>query len=228
MDTVSAPRFQELSPDILRRIETVSNRMPRLYSYPIAAVRHFFWQRLRVIYGNIVRTVPRRDVCIDFGCGTGVFLPSLSKLFRQVQAIDIEATEAQCILDVCQLRNVALINADIYKLDEGTKVEPADAIVAADVLEHFRDLEVPARRLREWLKDDGCLFTSGPSENIFTRGCRKIAGWQKPWDHYHTGYEVEEFLGRHGFVRLSGRHVYRLMPMYIVSIWKKDGGAAGT
>jgi predicted TPR repeat methyltransferase len=217
-------KFEEIPPEILRQIATVSVRMPRLYFYPIRFVRKFFWARLKAIHRSLMKTVPQRRVAIDFGCGSGVFLPTLANAFDLVQGIDIEANEPNEIVNAYKLENVRLINADIYNLND-TEIERADAIVAADVLEHFKELEVPIRRLHEWLKDDGYLFTSGPSENILTRLGRILGGIEKPWDHYHTGYEVEQFLEQHGFQRISSsHHVYRVMPMYILSVWKKTAG----
>jgi SAM-dependent methyltransferase len=217
-------QFEEIPPDILRKIATVSVRMPRLYFYPIRFVRKFFWARLKAIHRSMVKTVPHRRVAIDFGCGSGVFLPTLANTFDLVQGIDIEANEAKEIVSAYQLQNVRLINADIYNLHDA-QIEKADAIVAADVLEHFKDLEAPIRRLHEWLKDDGYLFTSGPSENILTKTGRILGRIEKPWDHYHTGYEVEQFLEQHGFQRASpSYHVYSVMPMYILSVWKKMAG----
>jgi predicted TPR repeat methyltransferase len=218
--------FEVVPPALLRKIAAESPvtdkvRTPRLYSHPIAFVRRWFWARLRVIHQSIVHTVPApRRVAIDFGCGGGVFLPALANTCELVQGIDIAASEAERLIRHYGLTNVRLIDADIYNMDN-TRIEPADIIVAADVLEHFEDLGPPARRLRDWLKDDGYLFTSGPSENFLTRLGRALGGIQKPWDHYHTGYEVEAFLESHGFEKLQSRHVYRLLPMYILSVWKK-------
>jgi 2-polyprenyl-3-methyl-5-hydroxy-6-metoxy-1,4-benzoquinol methylase len=176
---------------------------------------------LKAIHRSILKHVPTRNVCIDFGCGSGVFLPTLARTFETVQGIDIEAFEARQIVDTCRLENVRLIDVDIYRA-EGAEIQKADAIVAADVLEHFKELETPVKRLHDWLKDDGLLFTSGPSENLFTILGRKLGGIEKPWDHYHTGYEVEEFLESHGFRRIApAKHVYRAMPMYILSVWRK-------
>jgi len=221
-------QFEEIPPETLRQIATVSVRMPRLYFYPIRFVRKFFWARLKAIHRSMLKTVPQRRVAIDFGCGSGVFLPTLANTFELVQGIDIEANEAKEIVNAYKLENVRLLNADIYNLNDA-EIEKADAIVAADVLEHFKELDVPIRRLYEWLKDDGYLFTSGPSENILTRWGRILGRIQKPWDHYHTGYEVEQFLEQHGFQRTSSSyHVYRIMPMYILSVWKKTAGSPET
>ena len=192
-----------------------------MYAHPIPFVRDFFWARLKRIHRNILATAPSRDIVLDFGCGSGVFLPTLCRTFRVVQAVDIEAEEAQGIKAIYNLENLRLVSVDVNQ-PTPLNLQPADVIVAADVLEHFKDLAPPVGRLHEWLKDDGFLYTSGPSENFFTWAGRKLGRMEKPWDHYHTGYEVEDYLARHGFVRLSSCHVYAWMPMYVVSIWKKS------
>lgn len=222
----TSPHFEMVPAEVLRAMEADSpcegnQRTPRLYSHRIGFVRRWFWARLRAIHANILNTVPApRRVAIDFGCGGGVFLPTLSNTCELVQGIDLAAYEAQLMVQHYNLANVRLINADIYSL-ENPGVEPADIVVAADVLEHFKDLSVPAKRIRDWLKDDGYLFTSGPSENFMTKLGRILGGMQKPWDHYHTGYEVDDFLESHGFRKIYSRHVYRVLPMYILSVWKK-------
>ena len=223
MSSESSAHFEVVPADILREIAGDSFRTPRLYSHPIGFVRRWFWARLRVIHQTILQTLPApRRVVIDFGCGGGVFLPTLANTFEIVQGIDIVACEAERLVQRYKLENVRLIDADIYDLDD-SRVESADAVIAADVLEHFEDLTVPARRLSDWLRDDGYLFTSGPSENLLTRLGRTAGGMEKPPDHYHTGYEVEDFLESHGFQKLRSCHVYRLLPMYVLSVWKKSG-----
>ncbi len=111
-------KFEEIPPEILRQIATVSVRMPRLYFYPIRFVRKFFWARLKAIHRSMLKTVPQRRVAIDFGCGSGVFLPTLANTFDLVQGIDIEAHEAKEIVNAYKLQNVRLINADIYNLND--------------------------------------------------------------------------------------------------------------
>jgi hypothetical protein len=49
---------------------------------------------------------------------------------------------------------------------------------------------------------------------------------EKPFDHYHTGFQVEDYLAENGFLKVSSCFVRSWMPMYIVSVWKKRHGAA--
>src|SRR5260370_4587420 len=138
----------------------------------------------------------RKRECLDFGCGSGIFLPTLTNMFPSVTGIDIETEEAKQIIDRYDLR-VRLVNADIYKEDLPPK--SFDVISAADVLEHFSELGPPVSKIREWLKDDGLLFTSLPTENAFTRAGRVVGSYEKPWSHYLTGFEGEAFIGKVAF-----------------------------
>jgi ubiquinone/menaquinone biosynthesis C-methylase UbiE len=119
------------------------------------------------------------------------------------------------------LENVEIVQGDVEQLDFSKS--PFDAVVAADVLEHFRDLNVPVVALRRWLKPEGLLFTSLPTENWPYVVLRKVFGIEKPWDHYHTGYEVEAFLTANGFERVRTRCVplyAPVVPLFLVSAWR--------
>ena len=212
------PQFVSIPPGVLKEHATESSRMPKLYYHPNFLAREFFWLRLRYLSRYMQKYASDKRECLDFGCGTGVFLPTLAKLFPSVTGIDIETEEAKQIVDRYRLP-VRLMNADIYKEDLPPK--SFDVISAADVLEHFSELEPPVTKIREWLKDDGLLFTSLPTENAFTRACRVVGSYEKPWDHYHTGYEVETFIRKMGFRAIHRATVIPIFPLYLVAVWRK-------
>lgn len=213
------PHFVEIPPDTLRQFATVSDRMPKLYYHPNVLARKFFWLRLRYLSRYMQQYASGKRECLDFGCGTGIFLPTLTRLFPSVTGVDIETKESTQVIDLYKLP-VKLIDADIYQHELAEK--QYDVIVAADVLEHFKDLGPPVTKIRRWLKDDGLLFTSLPTENLFTRGCRVLGSYEKPWDHYHTGYEVEAFIRSQGFKAVRTSLVMPVFPLYIVSVWRKS------
>lgn len=212
--------FIEIPAPLLQTFATESNRMPKLYYHPNWIARKFFWQRLKVLHRFLSEYPVHRDSCLDFGSGSGVFLPTLASEFASVTGVDIETVEASRILDHYKLPNVTLVNADIYTATEFGP-EMFDVVTAPDVLEHFKDLETPVARIRTWLKSDGFLFTSLPTENWTTRSARVVGKYEKPWDHYHTGYEVEEFLRTHGFRQIHRSRLFTLFPMYLTSVWQK-------
>jgi predicted TPR repeat methyltransferase len=218
--------FVEIPAEFLASIATDSERIPTLYYTGNAPSRRVFWQRLRSLHG-LARRHGRHTSCLDFGGGGGVFLPSLAGLFDRVVSIDLETAEAQRVVERYALRNVRLVRADATtaELDEA----PFDVIVAADVLEHFRDLTPPVAALRRWLRDDGVLLTSLPSENWVYVLLRRLFDVEKPPDHHHTGAEVERFLADHGFRRVRRRFVplgLPVAPLYLVSAWRRREEAA--
>jgi 2-polyprenyl-3-methyl-5-hydroxy-6-metoxy-1,4-benzoquinol methylase len=188
-------------------------------------MRRVFWQRLRVLNYLMNRHLTRRKSCLDFGGGSGVMLPTLSRKVDRLTLVDLEARQARLVQERFELKNVDIIQGDIAELDFCQR--PFDGVVAADVLEHFQDLRLPVQTLRNWLQPDGRLFTSLPTENWVYVGLRKVFGVEKPWDHYHTGYEVEAFLAANGFEKVQTIHVpftLPLAPLFLVSAWKlKDG-----
>jgi 2-polyprenyl-3-methyl-5-hydroxy-6-metoxy-1,4-benzoquinol methylase len=164
-----------------------------------------------------------RETCLDFGGGAGVFLPTLAKKFRDVTLVDLEADQAELVKSRYKLVNVTITKSDIAALDFARS--PFDVAVAADVLEHFRDLAFPIRTLKAWLKPGGLLFTSLPTENYVYVFLRKVFGVEKPWDHYHTAYEVEEQLSRNGFRKITTSCIpfhLPITPLFLITAWRRE------
>jgi predicted TPR repeat methyltransferase len=191
-----------------------------LYFSSNPLIRTIFWKRLKILYELIDQASHAKHHAVDFGGGNGVFLPSLAQLFERVTCIDLDTKRASQMAGVLHLHNTTFLSEHID--DTLGRQEPVDAIVAADVLEHFKDLAQPVSSITRWLKHDGFLYTSLPTENYFYTVLRTIFHVTKPADHYHSGSEVEEFLSRHGFRLLKRRYLpLRLFPLFLVSAWEK-------
>ena len=153
----------------------------------------------------------------------GVLLPTLSHSFRRVVLVDLEARQAGLVQKKYGLSNVEIFQADAASLD--FSAAPFDAAVAADVLEHFQDLSLPLNLLRRWIRPGGMLFTSLPTENGFYVFLRKVFKVEKPWDHFHTGEEVEAHLRRSGFKRITTSCVplhVRIAPLFLITAWRRE------
>ena len=149
-------------------------------------------------------------------------LPTLAAGFDHVRLIDRRIEQASELCEAMGLDNVELVSADIGSFDFAAG--SFDAIVAADVLEHFQSLELPLNKIHHWLADDGLLFTSLPTENVFYRGLRRVFRKQKPPDHYHSASDVENALGRLGFRKRMGIYhplVIPAFPLFRISAWEK-------
>lgn len=217
-------RFIETSPAFLAEIATGGDRIPTLYYAGNRLLRRMFWQRLHLLNWLIGRHAPRRQTCLDFGGGAGVMLPTLAQRFERVCLVDLQTAEATQLVRHHRLTNVDLVGGDIAAVE--LPIARFDAIVAADVLEHFRELDLPLQALSRWLAPGGVLFTSLPTENWVYVLLRRVFGIEKPADHYHTGYEVEARLRAHGFRRVAGVTaplVVPLAPLFLISAWRHEG-----
>jgi 2-polyprenyl-3-methyl-5-hydroxy-6-metoxy-1,4-benzoquinol methylase len=204
-------------------LEQVYQNHPKtiLYFSKNPVVREIFWRRLKTLYKLMDHANHSKDDALDFGGGNGVFLPSLSRLFNHVTCIDLDTQRASKIAALFDLKNVKMISGDLN--NESLLEKPVNVVVAADVLEHFKDLSRPVRSITRFLKDGGFLYTSLPSENRIYVLLRKIFKLKKPVDHYHSGVEVEKFLSSNGFQQLRRRYIpFRFFPLFLVSEWKKN------
>jgi predicted TPR repeat methyltransferase len=191
-----------------------------LYFSKNPVVREIFWRRLKTLYKLMDHANHSKDHALDFGGGNGVFLPSLSQLFNHVVCIDLDTQRASKIVATFDLKNVKLLTGDLN--NESLLEKPMDAIVAADVLEHFKDLSRPVRSISHFLKDGGFLYTSLPTENFIYVLLRKIFSIKKPVDHYHSAHEVEKYLSLNGFDQVRRKYIpFRIFPLFRVSQWKK-------
>lgn len=216
-------RLIQIPAEYLAAIAEGSDRIPRLYYARNRILRRMFWERLYCLNRLMQRVAHPAESCLDFGGGSGVFLPTLAQHYRTVTLLDLEARQARQVAKRYQLNNVNIVEGDAGTVQFTSR--PFDAVVAADVLEHFQDLDLPVPRLHRWLKPGGMLFTSLPTENWVYLMLRKIFGIEKPWDHYHTGPEVEAHLSRSGFRRVKSSYVplgLSVAPLFLITAWRRE------
>lgn len=151
------------------------------YLHGNPAIRWLMWKR----YESISRLVTKEKTenVLEFGCGIGLFLPELSCHARNIFAIDLFPQYAKRLCEMRQL-NVTFVDS-LSEIEDGS----LDAIVAADVLEHVEDLEGVLRRFSDKLSPEGHLLVSGPTENIFYRMGRILAGFAGKGDYHHTNID---------------------------------------
>ena len=216
-------KFTEIPRNLLMQFATEKDHERNIYYAGNFIVRRFFWLRLYFLNHLMNRFVRIEESCLDFGGGSGVMAPTLATRFLQTTLIDLNTDEAKKVLNYYCIQNIEIITGDINSID--MKGKTFRNIVAADVLEHFQDLSVPVKVLHQCLGDGGLLFTSLPTENWLYVLLRKIFRQKKPIDHYHSGYEVEQYLKSHGFSRKAGISVplyFPIFPLFLLSVWRKE------
>src|SRR3989344_3761025 len=127
--------------DLVRLTDAQHER--NMYAHPNPVARGIFWQRLEVGY-RLLGDVPAGSKVLDFGGGSGAFLPALAQRFADVSVVDRDLNDARRVAAHYQLKNVRLVEKDI---SEWNNTEMYDLVVTMDVLEHFADKSVPRRFL---------------------------------------------------------------------------------
>lgn len=203
----------------LRQLVPLGDERTDLYQSGNLGMRWMFWRRLFLL-SKLIQRSGVKGSCLDFGGGTGMMLPTLSRLFVRVDCVDLDAHLARKVIQHYSLSNVSVLEMDVNSPAFGQY----NAIVAADVLEHFQDLDMPIEAIKRNLAKDGWLFTSCPTENWLYRALRVVFRKKKPVDHYQSAYEVEGQLRHHGFIRkLHFALPVPLLPLFLISGWKYQG-----
>ncbi len=166
------------------------------YSHRNPLINWLFWQRLRVVMEYIERRAPFEQV-LDFGCGSGVMLPFLGGHAQRVIGLDVDLHAYQAVSRRVPFpANIEVRDATQTPL-ESLPAATFNLITALDVLEHVDDLPATLSGLLRLLKPGGWLVISGPTENIFYKIGRKLAGPEYSGDYHERGIlEVRAALGR--------------------------------
>jgi len=205
---------------LYRHITPQGDERTDLYRSDNFFVRWLFWERLRQISQQIEKSGVK-GFCLDFGGGSGTMLPTLSKHFLHVWCMDLDTHLASEVMISMALRNVTILESNVLEVGN----DKYNAIIAADVLEHFKDLSAPVEAIIRRLSPGGWLFTSLPTETRLYEALRRVFKKQKPLDHFHAAQEVEAFLMRAGFQRAMTTQIPIpvVSPLFQISAWKFNG-----
>jgi len=201
---------------------TDTNAERNIYVHPNPLARRIFWQRLLHAHRLLKKHVPPDAMTLDFGGGSGAFLPSLCNLFGNVSVIDLDLGDAERIASHFQLSDVSFYRQNINAFDQKIIF---DLVVATDVFEHFSDMYEPYYFLQKHLKDGGFLLLTLPTENALYELGRCIVHKTKPEDHYHSACEVVRFYEAHGYECLESCNAPRMagvaLPLFFVGLFRK-------
>jgi SAM-dependent methyltransferase len=213
--------MERVSADLLNRIAQGLSDEDRAemaipsYLHPNPALRWMAWRRLEVVVDVLKRLAPPKgkgSVALDFGCGSGVLFRDTLACFDRVIGVDLVLGAAKALVSELGLKDVAL-----HSPAEADSVVPngsVDLIIAAEVLEHVDDLPPTLRQFKSWLKPNGRLLVSLPTENALYRLGRRLAGFS---GHYHhsNAASIDEDIQRFGFRRHSLSHIPAPGPLSI-------------
>ena len=156
------------------------------YSHRNPLINWLFWQRLRKVMDYVQGTAQYQRI-LDFGCGSGVMLPFLSSISKQVTAIDVDMLPLESVQKHIPLaNNIEVKDATKFAISD-LPSNSYDLIIALDVLEHVHDLPRTISELLALLKPNGQLIVSGPTENILYQVGRKVAGPEYSGAYHERG-----------------------------------------
>ena len=162
------------------------------YLHPNPLIRWLFWKRLDAVADFLSERGARYASGLDFGCGIGVQLPTLSAMTDLVYATDLVLAPGRHVAYRLALGNVTFVEADRL-----SSLPPLDYIVSTDVLEHVEDVEAVVRRFGDALKPGGTLVVSGPTESALYKIGRMVAGFARKGGYHRTDiFRVHETITR--------------------------------
>lgn len=178
--------FQYLPSELFNRLSFDVLETKSIYKNPRSLTGRLFWSRLT----STIKFVENYQITgnvLEFGCGSGLLLPSLAGHFDKVVGVDLNIGDAEIVKNEMSLNNVELVNNDILDYKHTSDF---DLIIANDVLEHIYDLRTVIVHLRSLLSEDGHILFTVPTENWLYHLARSIFRVEKPEDHYHTAQEI--------------------------------------
>lgn len=138
------------------------------------------------------------DHLVEIGYGSGILLPTLSKIAKKVTAIDLhkETDAVRRMLDWYQVGNVELVSGDIMAMPFADHT--FDACVIVSTLEDIHESERAVGEIARIVQPGGLIVVSFPVKNIITDGFFKLVGEDPedihPSDHnYILGFLKKKF-----------------------------------
>lgn len=156
------------------------------YSHRNPFINWLFWQRLRKVM-EYIQSPTQYENILDFGCGSGVMLPHLSKISKHVTAMDVDLLPLQRTQKHIPLANNVEVKDATQTSIHDLPANSFNLIIALDVLEHVHDLPRTLNELLALLKPNGRLIVSGPTENILYQIGRKLAGPEYSGAYHERG-----------------------------------------
>lgn len=157
--------------------------------------RRVFWGKLGPI---VAAAAPARgERLLDFGCGTGILLPTWAGRGAHTWATDLHLEMARSLSRRFALEGVTFLAPDAW--ESAIPDASLDVIVAANVLEHVEDRPALYATFRRKLAPRGRLVVSGPTENALYRLGRKLIGFSGDY-HVTTIADLLAEIPAAGFV----------------------------
>ena len=180
-----------------------------------------FKERFSVLIKYIDKYASCDAVCLDLGCGSGIFSTYMSSRNKEVISVD----GSQDMLDILHLninkhnlKNIHTINMNISNLNQ-LGLDNIDLVFCSSVLEYIDDIDKVFMSINKLLKNDGVLIFSIPNRKSIYRKIEKIIytliGIPKYYQHVKTISDIKDIrnsLNNYGF-DLVGHEYFAKTPI---------------
>ena len=157
------------------------------YNHYNPLVRWVFFKRLDKIIKNIDFN---NKTVLDFGCGTGILFEKYVSA-NKIYACDLHSEVAK---ETAKALNITV--EFIGKIDD-LPDESIDLAIFADVLEHIENYAALILKVKSKLNKHGLILVSIPTESIFYKLCRIIAGYGCNVDYHRANpKDIISFLNK--------------------------------
>jgi 2-polyprenyl-3-methyl-5-hydroxy-6-metoxy-1,4-benzoquinol methylase len=186
-----------------------------LHANPL--IRWLMWRRFE--YVAQCAKLTKNMTVLDFGCGIGVFLPTLSHSAGIVYDIDLFPEYAKKLVDDLQLQVTFIDN--LSDLAE----ESLDVIIAVDSIEHLADPQECILAFRNKLKRQGRFIICGPTENKFYKLGKIVAGFANRAGYHHSNIDKLEIIIRNNnFNLIRSYSLPFITPLSLFRIFEFEKG----
>jgi SAM-dependent methyltransferase len=182
----------------------------KFYYVPIA--RSFYTAR----FADAIRLLGgKTGKLLDVGCGSGIFLPELSRHCESLCACDFHPN----LNRTAEMLRAEAVSASLVPSDARAlpfRSESFDAIVCMSVLEHIHDLDAAASEFHRVLSPGGVAIVGVPVENLMTDTMLRLSYLSLPGarledEHVSTHRDVLAAFGKQFEVE-QGLNIPRLLP----------------
>jgi SAM-dependent methyltransferase len=182
----------------------------KFYYLPIA--RSFYTAR----FADAIRLLGgKTGKLLDVGCGSGIFLPELSRHCDSLCACDFHPN----LNRTAEMLRAEFVKASLVPSDARAlpfRSEGFDAIVCMSVLEHIHDLDSAASEFFRVLRPGGVAIVGVPVENMMTTAMLRLSYLSLPGAHLEDEHVSthRDVLGafRKKFSVEDGLNIPRLLP----------------
>jgi ubiquinone/menaquinone biosynthesis C-methylase UbiE len=206
-------------------VTEVSQKQQTIYQrqqYEKSGLGRWHWDKRDQAALSLVR--PSDQTIVDIGCGEGITLEKLHRLFPDRKAFGIEVLSEN--VNICRHHGCNVKQGDVYNLPLPSNT--VDFVLFMEVIEHLEDPETAVQEIHRVLVPGGRLVIVFPNDKTFKIARILTLRFQEAaYDPGHvrqwTPQDMRNFLSEYGFtVAFSQNMPFYFWPVSLHCIMAAD------